>query len=299
MASFSSAPVSHFTAVRDRKRKRDHGLSIQPEYSSLAQGTISPAPPDSPPPSPRPELAPRKKQSRPQLSLSRPPTAGGGPLSSHPTNEDHIPGAWPPTPDADMDHEPMDVSVDTSTNTNNINHTTRDRADSYITSPTSPTAPPMYPTNGQHRTGTVRRLFSLSSLRQSFSSSRTSLSQRPDTSHGSYQAPYHSYTVSRAESPSIMSTTASTAPIASMRLSNDQRPSTGLRKKRSSSWFKRKSTFFGVNDDGTLDVLDEDGPEHKRFKDNQLPTLPEIGSLGGGSLDGGSIGWDDQLFKRQ
>lgn len=52
-----------------------------------------------------------------------------------------------------------------------------------------------------------------------------------------------------------------------------------------------------MNEDGALDVLEENGPEHKRFKEFQKPTLPEIGSLSGGSLDGGSLGWDEELFK--
>lgn len=100
-----------------------------------------------------------------------------------------------------------------------------------------------------------------------------------------------------------MSTTnSSMGPPTMSRFSHDppQRPTTALRKKRSSSWFnsvKRKSQFFGMNEDGTLDVLEENGPEHKRFKEYQKPTLPEIGSLGGGSLDGGSLGWDEELFK--
>ncbi|KAF2211059.1 hypothetical protein CERZMDRAFT_85630 [Cercospora zeae-maydis SCOH1-5] len=253
-----------------------------------------PATPDSSSSSPPPHL--RNKHSRPRLS--RPPTEGGGPLSSHPTFE-NPPAAWPPTLDPDVQHK---TSCDTASNP-------RSRNDSF-TEPTSPaaththdissahtysTTAHMDPTHDNHhqRPGTVRRMFSLSSLRHSFSSSRTSFSQRPDTSHGSYHAPC----LTRAESPSdAPSTTTPMAPPAPMRLSNERRPAALPHKKRSGSWFKRKSHLFGMNDDGTLDVLDEDGPEHKKFKDNQLPTLPEIGSLSGGRLDGGSIGWDEQLF---
>ncbi|GIZ37620.1 hypothetical protein CKM354_000106300 [Cercospora kikuchii] len=270
-------------SIPEPDRTESYVPSVHPIDLPPAQSTTTPATPDSTASSPPLDL--RKKQSRPRPS--RPPTEGGGPLSSHPTSE-YKPGAWPPTPDPDMHNK---TSTDTSGNT-------RSRNDSF-TSPASPaaTSTHMYSTHEppHQRPGTVRRMFSLSSLRQSFSSSRTSFSQRPDTSHGSYHAPY----LTRAESPNdAVSTTASTAPPASMRLSNERRPATSSRKKRSSSWFKRKSHLFGMNDDGTLDVLDEDGPEHKRFKDNQLPTLPEIGALSGGKLDGGSIGWDDKFFTR-
>lgn len=289
MANLSGAldsHPSHHQTSTTHPRRQSYLLSVQPVDYSLTSGTDIPAPLDSPPPSPRPDL--RKQKSRPRLS--RPPTSGGGPLSSHPTNEDTaIPGARPPTPDAE-EHNLPKTSVDT-------NGISRFRADSF-NSPTSPTAPTMDHAPGQQR-GPVRRLFSLTSLRQSFSSSRASLSQRPETSHSTYQAPnQYSY---RAESPAMSTTNSSMAPPTISRFSAEpQRPTTALRKKRSSSWFnsvKRKSQFFGMNEDGTLDVLEENGPEHKRFKEYQKPTLPEIGSLSGGSLDGGSLGWDEQLFK--
>lgn len=68
-----------------------------------------------------------------------------------------------------------------------------------------------------------------------------------------------------------------------------------LRKKRSSSWFKRKSGFFTIDPEGTLGVVNEDNREHKRFKET-LPVLPEISTLVG--EDAGSIGWDEQAFER-
>ncbi|KAM3421847.1 hypothetical protein BST61_g2224 [Cercospora zeina] len=264
--------------------------------------SLHPVQPIAPPPLPAPDSTDlRKTQGRPRRS--RPPTEGGGPLSSHPTFE-NPPAAWPPTPDSDLQHKP---SCDTPSNTRSRNDSFTERTSPAV-APSSTTHTYSTTTNtdptttahmdsthdGQHqRPGTVRRMFSLSSLRQSFSSSRTSFSQRPDTSHGSYHAPYPN----RAESPTdTPSTTTPMAPPAPVRLSNERRPAALPHQKRSSSWFKRKSHLFGMNDDGTLDVLDEDGPEHKKFKDNQLPTLPEIGSLGGGRLDGGSIGWDEQLF---
>ncbi|EME88766.1 uncharacterized protein MYCFIDRAFT_213406 [Pseudocercospora fijiensis CIRAD86] len=246
---------------------------------SLTKGTDIPAPPDSPPTS---IGEPRQ---------STPPTSLGGPLTSHPTNDSipkpmmHIPGAFPPSPTL-TGH----LKHSTDTNTTSIN---RDDTPQSPTSPTSETNMPSSPS--QRRPPSVRRLFSLTSLRQSFSSSRTSFSlnqnQRPDTSNGSF--------VQRAESPSIMSTTPSAAQTPFFLSSSKNRPGTSasLRKRRSSNWFKRKSGFFTNTDD--LDVLSEDGPEHKRFKDaHSLPVLPEIGTLSGGELDGGNIGWDEHLFER-
>lgn len=220
-----------------------------------------------------------------QQRLSRPPTAHGGPLSSHPSYDySSLSGPSPALLETKMDRNTSKVSTDTYTTTNN-----RNRVDS-LQSPTSPTSVPESMENTsprQDRPRTVRRLFSLTSLRQSFSSSRTSLSMRPDTSHGSYtQQP------AKNETPSIVSTAASAANRPSVQ--SAQRP---LSKKRSSTWFRRKSNFFGTDEDGNLDVLNEDGPEHKRFKDNQLPVLPEISTLSGGRLDGGNIGWDEQLFR--
>ncbi|EME41708.1 hypothetical protein DOTSEDRAFT_73939 [Dothistroma septosporum NZE10] len=72
-----------------------------------------------------------------------------------------------------------------------------------------------------------------------------------------------------------------------------------LRKKRSSNWFKRKSGFFATNENGFLDVVNEDPrPDSKRAKHSDLPMLPEISTLSGGTLGEGSIGWDEGLFKR-
>ncbi|KXT05532.1 hypothetical protein AC578_3714 [Pseudocercospora eumusae] len=248
-------------------------------HLSLTKRTTIPAPPDSPPRSIR------------ERRQSRPPTSRGGPLTSHPTDLSlpkpimNIPGAFPPSP-THSNH--LKHSIDTNNTSSNRDDTPQ--------SPTSPTSDAnMQSSPSQRRPPSVRRLFSLTSLRQSFSSSRTSFSlnqnQRPDTSHGSF--------VQRAESPSIASPTASTAQPPSFLSSNKTRPGTSasLRKKRSSNWFKRKSGFFNNTDD--LDVLSEDGPEHKRFKDaHSLPVLPEIGTLSGGELDGGNIGWDEHLFER-
>lgn len=50
-----------------------------------------------------------------------------------------------------------------------------------------------------------------------------------------------------------------------------------------------------MDSDGTLGVVNEDPREPKRFKET-LPVLPEISTLVG--EDAGSIGWDENAFKR-
>ena len=87
-----------------------------------------------------------------------------------------------------------------------------------------------------------------------------------------------------------MSTTASTM---------DEPPSYSarnnkLQKKRNSTWFKRKSGFFTVNEaTGGLDVVAEDPSEAKKAS----LMLPEVNKLGGGRLNDGAIGWDDGMFR--
>ncbi|KAK6401244.1 hypothetical protein LTR95_019211, partial [Oleoguttula sp. CCFEE 5521] len=185
-------------------------LSLTPVNVSLTAGTNIP-PPDSPPPSPNyfPTITPFK---------SRPPTAGGGPLSSHPTTpEDTTPSAWPPTPEA---HKKP-------------SHDSAIKVDSLHPPPPSPLSnmgPP--PPRGP------RRLFSLTSLRTSFSASRTSL--RPSTS--SHQAPQ---SLKRPSSPTTSfapSTTPSYTP--SSQSQSQSRP----QRTKSGSWFRRKSGMFGLNE---------------------------------------------------
>ncbi|KAK4495967.1 hypothetical protein PRZ48_013235 [Zasmidium cellare] len=263
-------------------------LQVQPVDYSLTTGTNIPPPLESPT-----ATAPHN------LRLSRPPTPGGGPLSSHPTTTS-MPGAFPPTPEPEKDasSRPTDTTMSSETN--------RDAADGFHT-PTSPSSAQnnhdgLQDSPHARRPTGVRRLFSLSSLRQSFSSSRTSLSvNRPGSSYA--VSSYGTYnntdsTPRSAVAPSIMSTTASTAQAPSM---HSYKPNATLRKKRSSNWFKRKSGFFTMNEDGVLDVVSEDDGRSgaKRFKESsqRLPMLPEISTLGGGDLNEGSLGWDERAFR--
>ncbi|KAK5128344.1 hypothetical protein LTR85_003012 [Meristemomyces frigidus] len=247
-------------------------LSIQPVNYSLTAGTNIPAPLDSPPESP--------------ASSVRPPTPGGGPLTSHPTTPETMagamPGAFPPTPDPEKGSSP-----DASTAMDNP---WKPRADSFRT-PISPasatqTQNTSSPSEPPRRPSGVRKLLSLSSLRSSFNNSRTSLhTQHPN------DAPNYTTGIKRPSSPSIASTKAS-----SFQHSYQQRPE--LRSKKSGSgWFRRKSGMFMMNTE-ELDAVDEnqrpDTRESKRLKESSpAPLLPEIGTFGGGE-----IGWDEQLFKR-
>ncbi|KAK4547711.1 hypothetical protein LTR36_000669 [Oleoguttula mirabilis] len=253
-------------ASTHRGAARKSYLSLQPVHYSLTAGTNIPAPLDSPPESP--------------ASSVRPPTPGGGPLTSHPTTPEAMPGAFPPTPDAEKGS-----SADGSTTNSNA---WQPRVDSFRTnySPSSATQPQNTPppaVEPQRRPSGVRKLLSLSSLRSSFNNSRTSL-HNPRTSN---DAPNYTTGIKRPSSPSIASTTAS---------SYQQRPE--LRSKKSgSSWFKRKSGMFNLNVDG-LDAVDEnqrpDTRDSKRMRESSpAPLLPDIGAFGGGE-----IGWDEQRFTR-
>lgn len=225
-------------------------LTVTPVKYSLTEGTDIPPPPESP----------VKQQPPPPPAVVAPPPTGAGPLNSHPTTpERKIPGAYP---ESDVEDE-----ADT------VRKSTMDP-----TSPSSPeytSSPP-----GIRRTG-VRRMFSLTNLRQSFSSSRTSLAlprpsnERPSTSR--YDRPF---------TPSVDS------------IAGD---STTSGRPRRSGWFKRKSSLFNLRgDDNTLDENSAYDPRgNKRLKSAySVPLLPDISELAGGELDGGDLGWDASTFKR-
>jgi hypothetical protein len=163
--------------------------------------------------------------------------------------------------------------------------------------PTSPASAAQHSSSPQdpRRAGGVRKLFSLTNLRSSFSSSRTSLSI-PRQSHDTHHQPQYQNGVKRPSSPSMASTTAASTTAPSSLASKPQ-----LRQKKSGNWFKRKSGMFGL--DTELEAVDEnqrpDTRESKRLKDTTpAPMLPEIGSLGGGTSIGGDLGWDERAFKR-
>ncbi|QIW95125.1 hypothetical protein AMS68_000643 [Peltaster fructicola] len=150
------------------------------------------------------------------------------------------------------------------------------RADS-LNSPQSPSI-----TSKSPRPQGVRRLFSLNSLRSSFSSSRASLSipREEQDDHNIDHA-------KRPLSPSASVTTTASTPV---------RPPSRSTKK-SSSWFSRKSGHWG---NGALASIGENGqPDSKRLRDQSpAPLLPEINTLKGGNLNNGEVEWDEKLFKK-
>ncbi|KAK0316380.1 hypothetical protein LTR01_000128 [Friedmanniomyces endolithicus] len=274
-------------------------LSVRPVDYSLTAGTNIPRPLDSPPHSPA-------------SSFARPPTSGGGPLTSHPTTPDDLytPGALPPTPEPERESNAKQLPSTT---------TTKSRQDSFRT-PMSPL--PSTTTNQtlpspdlpKRRPSGMRKLLSLTSLRSSFSSSRTSLLIPQSSKEPQFQPPYPQYNArKRPSSPSIASTTASYyQPSIQSRAPPQQQQRPELRSKKSGSWFRRKSGMFlpssdaaADDDEGMLDAVDEnqrpDTRDSKRLKESEsepAPLLPEVGTLRGGRLGGGEIGWDESLFGR-
>ncbi|KAK5133396.1 hypothetical protein LTR08_007735 [Meristemomyces frigidus] len=238
----------------------------------------------------------------------RPPTPGRGPLTSHPTTPDDMSGAFPPTPGPERAGAPR---IHTSNNNNN-----QQASNGGFRIPSSPASAALSgsPPEPQRRSSGVRKLLSLSSLRSSFSSSRTSLSvprasneipQQHTTeqySPSQYTPSQYTASINRPSSPSAASTTAS---------SHQSRPA--LRSKKSASWFRRKSAMFMTNGDA-LDAVDENTrPEtrdsSKRGRDSlerpetreskRLRTSSPAPSLGAIDFSGtGEIGWDEQLFTR-
>ena len=236
-------------ALNGNSNRKSYFLSVTPVDYSLTAGTDIP-PPESPQHTPEP------------------PTPGGGPLTSHP--------ATPPA----SENENTDKFISEP-------EPNRGRTDSFRT-PTSPASAAQLSSSPQtqRRPSRVRKLLSLTNLRSSFSSSRTSLSV-PRSSHDTPQT----NGTKRPSSPSTTSIPASSIT-----------PRPQLRERKSGNWIKRKSSLFLLNDGG-LDTVQEnhrpDTRESKRLKESSpAPLLPEIGLLGGGRISGGDLGWDEQAFKR-
>lgn len=272
------------------RRRNSSFLTLTPVEFSLTDGTIIPAPPDTPPKSPA------------HIPLARPPTAGGGPLSSHPTSAEDIRSATlPQTPDPE--NEPL-TKASTSTSSNNDMSNDMDRTDSFRT-PDSPASAKQKPSQ-QKQGQTVRKLFSLNNLRNSFSSSRTSVNHQNQNTSSTETSPQPPQAESFKRPASGHTTTPQMRPRA-----------------KSGSWFKRKSSIFMFNGNEDLDVVSEDRPatmaeSTKRVKEDHnpvsvrnaqisapvqvvhspAPLLPEIGSLGNGNMGGGDLGWDEGMFKR-
>ncbi|KAL2355461.1 hypothetical protein BJ546DRAFT_1060478 [Cryomyces antarcticus] len=243
---------------------------IGPIDFSLTAGTNIPAPPVSPPPSPK--ASPRASPTTPRSvhSLARPPTPGGGPLSSHPTSPiDMLAFAYPPTPLDDIKALSPTYS-NASTTQSQYHYPYQERL-----APSSPTLShaPRFPDEPVHRRpSSVRRFLGLRSLTSSHAASTDSLTSSSDSSY--YNASSNS-TVSSSNSnsnygkrpssppnPPSFASPSSTTSIAS-------RPSSALRKRNSASWFRRKSGIFvGSPVEGTLEVVSETHNHHRNSSSN-------------------------------
>ncbi|EON65251.1 hypothetical protein W97_04488 [Coniosporium apollinis CBS 100218] len=245
-------------------------LDLKPIDFSLTAGTNIPSPPASP-------------------IIPRPPTPGGGPLSSHPTSPSsfHIPGAYPTTPPVNRARtSPIDRSPSASPKPYRA------------PSPISPSNMPGYlspaatistdaTSNSNSRSemkrpSSVRKFLSLQRLRMNSHNNSTDSVPSPRTPSG--------------ESPSESPTASSVV----------SRPSIARRK--SGSWFnsgRRRSGFFGRVDEADI-VAQEDkrvdsfnsSPQLGAYTSSPIrsepspPRLPELGSL----ETGGSLGGED-MFK--
>ncbi|KAF2723132.1 hypothetical protein K431DRAFT_283298 [Polychaeton citri CBS 116435] len=258
----------------------------------------------------------------------RPPTPGGGPLSSHPTNPEDFRG-FPSLIEPPGKRLKRMASDDTTSNKEN-----RPRIDSFRT-PLSPASgampPPPAPLSSRDDTNApfdadvekthsrrpsgVRKLLSLKDIRASFSSSRTSLHSNLYPRQSQDTSMTNDVGTDRPSSPAVsLSTAAASAPVPpSGRVSqqsgtfNSEGGNNGIeyKRKKHGGWFKRHSELFAMNQN--VAAVEEDaanrpgagsyGSSNKRKQQMSLPMLPEVGSLGGGSLTGGEVGWDEARFK--
>ena len=305
-----SHPIPIATNATSRK---SYLLYVTPVDYSLTDGTDIPAPqpaPSSPPRSPAPEIA-------------RPPTPGRGPLNSHPATPDDFASLRTGSFKA---HEKENMAPTTTADS--------DKADSFRT-PNSPASAAQHtssssPQQQARRPSGVRKLLSITNLRSSFSSSRTSLIPRPSNDIASQAPSAYAPSLKRPSSPSMASTTASTIhqpapPRSQPQDQEDAQPQPRLRTKKSGgNWFKRKSSMFMLNSTNELDEVDESDARRPDTRDSKRvkvgderqrsavssqasqevaparqrsppPLIPEIGRS---SFSGGDLGWDEDSFRR-
>lgn len=199
---------------------------------------------------PTPPLSPTASMS----PLVRPPTQGGGPLSSHPTTPIDMPGAWISTSDlvAQAEKPPSPSSSASRSLSAGVQPL---RHDSFRT-PQIPAS-----ANRQRRPSSgVRKLLSLSSLRNSLLGSRNSVSDLSPASRStsSHQVASHEDRPSSRVSSAGQGIKRSASPsVPSAAVDGSQHAPSPLRKKKSASWFKRKSQIFLFSQDDTLDSLVE------------------------------------------
>ncbi|KAK4993708.1 hypothetical protein LTR50_000319 [Elasticomyces elasticus] len=223
-------------------------LSLTPVNVSLTAGTSIPAPPDSPP------LSCLRSYS----NIARPPTPGGGPLSSHPTSpidafsDDYMTlGSFPPTPDASISSRKTSTAISPSRQdsvrpaTSPVGSTRAQTRPPTSPSPLPPQQPPPPPASRHQlrRPGSVRKLLSLRSLRNSFigiDRLQPSLAPPEPIIH---HHPDPTHLVPDCHPPKRPYSPNPTA-------DDSTRPQ--LRKKKPAGWFRRKSGLFMFDADGEV-----------------------------------------------
>lgn len=200
-------------------------------------GALAPTPPLSPSASITP--------------LVRPPTQGGGPLSSHPTTPVDMPGAWLST--SDLHAYTATPSSPSWSGTASISADVQPlRHDSSRT----PDSPASAFTQRRGSTG-VRKLLSLTSLRKSVMGSRNS-SLPISAPMSQAQAEEHmERSASRLSNAGLMQGTKRSASSSMLHppVEDDQRSACSpLRKRKSGSWFRRQSQMIFGQDEAMVDV---------------------------------------------
>ena len=198
--------------------------------------------------------------------LVRPPTQGGGPLSSHPTTPIDMPGAWVSSSDLPFQVEshanksstslfaaPLN-SFDTppsSASPSVVGSAEPSRHDSFRT--------PIHPASAStQRRGSkgVRKLLSLSSLRNSFMGSRNSVAMSSPVVVPNATSEAHreraSLRASSANYPQGIKRSASRSTLSPSLDDSQNDLQAPLRKRQSGGWFRRKSQIFFFGQDGDL-----------------------------------------------
>jgi len=303
-------------------------LDFKPLNMSLTKGTSVPTPLASPPLSP--------------VGIARPPTPGGGPLSSHPATPVNGGSYFPPPPQST-------TGKPSTTPKSSTDSESSKRVDSVLRAPLSPISPNVQatpsPTVRRRDSFGVRKLLSLSSLRNSLAgNSRTDLSLKRTNTTGLENMSHLEASKDngrRPSSPSLYTSSLRSAssghncPPTSQSYSAtvqggvpSQQPQ--LRKRKSGSWFRRKSAiFFMEGDSNELQEESQETQERPRVQNHkhsrtesplriseplyspvklsqpiydqeqiytlppQAPSLPQVNALKGGSLTDGAFAGDD------
>ncbi|KAF1352142.1 hypothetical protein BDV97DRAFT_348849 [Delphinella strobiligena] len=210
------------------------------------------------------------------VPLARPPTSGGGPLSSHPTTPIDMPGAWLSTSDLPLQARTSSRAGKTDTSTLNSSH-----------SPTSSATPSfsagVQPSQRRRSSG-VRKLLSLSSLRNSFKGPRHSPSVSSPMPVSEPFNPTTSTNLAYGERPPSQATTSSrpqgtkrsaSASLPSLAAEEGGRPR--LRKRKSTGWFRRKSQIFlfGQDDGFAEDNDTQDYIAEPQSTQNAAPAVDD------------------------